>query len=118
MARTYAQIVHQIDTLSREAEKLKQKEVDGVIKRIKEAISVYGLTAGDLGFRSSSGAGAKRRAANGTTKPKTRRAAKAKSARAVRFKDETGNTWGGRGPRPRWLRDALAAGKRLEDFAV
>ena len=117
MAKTYAQIVHQIDTLSREAEKLKQKEVDGVIKRIREAISVYGLTAGDLGFRSSGGAAAKRRAANGTAKPKTRRAAK-KAARAVRFKDETGNTWGGRGPRPRWLRDALAAGKKLEDFAV
>ena len=30
----------------------------------------------------------------------------------------SGNTWGGRGPRPQWLRDALANGKSLQDFAV
>jgi DNA-binding protein H-NS len=28
----------------------------------------------------------------------------------------TGETWGGRGPRPRWLREALDAGRQLEDF--
>jgi DNA-binding protein H-NS len=36
----------------------------------------------------------------------------------VKFRDETGRTWGGIGKRPQWLRDALAAGKSLQDFAV
>ena len=30
----------------------------------------------------------------------------------------TGETWTGRGPRPRWLREALTAGAVLEDFLV
>lgn len=30
----------------------------------------------------------------------------------------TGDTWSGRGPRPKWLRDALEAGSALEEFLV
>lgn len=36
----------------------------------------------------------------------------------VKFGDGAGNTWVGRGRRPKWLVDALAHGKRLKDFAV
>lgn len=36
----------------------------------------------------------------------------------VKFKDDAGNRWTGRGSQPRWLRDALAAGKKLDDFRV
>src|SRR5881409_936458 len=109
MTKTYAQIQKQIQALSREAEQVKRKEVDGVVARIKEAIAVYGLTAGDLGLT-----GARVSKAG----PGKKRGAKSKGAAAVKFRDEAGNTWVGRGPRPHWLRDALAAGKKLEDFAV
>lgn len=113
MAKTYSQIVKQIDQLNREAERLKQKEVDSVVARIKEAISVYGLTARDLGLAGG-------RVANGKTGARTKIASKGKrkGARAVKFRDQAGNTWGGRGPRPHWLREALKAGKELKDFAV
>lgn len=44
---------------------------------------------------------------------------KAKSTSSQpRYRDENGNTWIGRGIRPRWLKDALAAGKTLEQLAV
>ena len=36
---------------------------------------------------------------------------------APRFSDGNGNVWSGRGPRPKWLKDAMAAGKSLEEFA-
>jgi len=36
----------------------------------------------------------------------------------VKFRDGVGNTWVGRGRRPKWLVDALAHGKQLKDFAV
>ena len=45
-------------------------------------------------------------------------AAKAKGPAVVRYRDENGNTWVGRGKRPQWLRDALTAGKKLEELAV
>jgi DNA-binding protein H-NS len=112
MSKTYAQIQKQIEALQREADKLKRDEVEGVIARIKEAIEAYGLTAGDLGL---SGGRGKRAAQSRKAGPKSRRG---KSAATVKYRDEAGNVWGGRGPRPHWLRDALAAGKSLKDFAV
>jgi DNA-binding protein H-NS len=115
MTKTYVQIQKQIETLQREADKLKRKEVDDVIAKIKEAIEVYGLTSADLGFGLR---GAGRGAA--ATKKRGRPAAKGrgKSSAEPKYRDENGNSWGGRGPRPQWLREALAAGKSLQDFAV
>ncbi|HJV62764.1 MAG TPA: H-NS histone family protein [Albitalea sp.] len=117
MTKTYAQLMKQIDTLTREADKLKRKEVEGVVARIKEAIAIYGLTAADLGLERRRGRPA---ASAGTAKRgrKSGKGGKAKLSAAAKYRDEAGNTWVGRGPRPRWLREALSAGKRLEDFAV
>ena len=36
----------------------------------------------------------------------------------VKYRDKSGNTWAGRGAQPRWLREKLKAGAKLEDFAV
>ena len=35
---------------------------------------------------------------------------------ALKYADDAGNTWSGRGPRPRWVKDALASGKSLSDL--
>ena len=113
MTKTYAQLQKQIEALSREAEQLKRKEVDGVIARIKEAIAAYGLTAGDLGLT-----GKRVPKVSPAKKASKKPAARSNGAAVVRFRDGAGNTWVGRGPRPQWLRDALAGGKKLEDFAV
>jgi DNA-binding protein H-NS len=113
MTKTYTQIQKQIQDLQREAEKLKRAEVEGVIERIQEAIRVYGLTAGDLGLVGSAG-----RKSNAVAKSRTARSSKMKSSSRAKYRDEAGNEWVGRGPRPQWLRDALAAGKMLDDFAV
>lgn len=116
MTKTYAQIVKQIESLKMDAEKLRRKEMDGVIGRIREAITVYNLTAEDLGF-----GGKAKKAAGKAAAPAKRGKAKAASPKApaeVKYQNETGGTWGGRGKRPQWLRDALAAGKQLADFAV
>jgi DNA-binding protein H-NS len=115
MTKTYAQIVKQIEVLKQDAEKIRRKEVEGVVGRIREAIAVYNLTAEDLGF------GVKKPKAAGKAAPKAlkRRGDKAAKAPAVvKFRNESGGVWGGRGKRPQWLRDALAAGKTLADFAV
>src|SRR5215471_9636280 len=36
----------------------------------------------------------------------------------VKYRDKEGNAWAGRGAQPRWLREKLKAGAKLEDFAV
>ena len=114
MTRTYAQIVKQIEVLKQDAEKVRRKEVDGVIGRIRDAINVYKLTAEDLGFAG------KAKGAIAAAAPAKKRGRKAapKPVPVVKFRNETGGTWGGRGKRPDWLRAALTSGKTLADFAV
>ena len=117
MTKSYAQIVKQIETLKADAEKIRRKEVEGVIGRIREAITVYGLTAEDLGFSTRAKPGPKPKAAGAPAKKRGRKAG-AKAAAVVKYRNDSGGTWGGRGKRPQWLRDALAAGKTLDDFLV
>lgn len=109
MAQSYLQLQRQIESLQRQAEKLKAQEVAGVVERIKVAIAHYGLTAEQLGL--GEGKTAPRKVARSLAK------ASAKNASTPKYADGQGNVWSGRGPRPHWLRDALAAGKSLESFA-
>jgi DNA-binding protein H-NS len=100
MAKSYQQIQKQIQQLQRQADALRDSEIKGVVDRIKVAIAHYGLTAAHLGLDSVSSKVAKKKAARSS----------------AQFSDGAGNVWSGRGPRPRWLRDALAAGRSIDEF--
>jgi DNA-binding protein H-NS len=116
MAKTLAQINEQIAKLQKQADEVRAKEISGVVARMKEAIAHYSLTPEDLGFtkRSSKAPAAAHRRAT----QKGRRKGAKKPVGAVRYRDELGNTWVGRGKRPEWFKAALAAGKKPEDLAV
>jgi DNA-binding protein H-NS len=122
MARTLSEIQSEINRLKKEADKIRSAEVKEVVSRIRKAITHYGLTTQDLFGKvaaaagaAGKGAGRKRGAAK---KAKAGSAATAKGPAVVRYRDENGNSWVGRGKRPQWLRDALAAGRKLEEFAA
>ena len=36
----------------------------------------------------------------------------------VKYRDRSGNTWAGRGAKPRWLVAAIKGGKKLDDFLI
>ena len=114
MAKTLAQINRQIDKLQRQAEVLKQQEVSGVISRIRSAIDHYGLTARDLGLPSGRG-GAARKTTRVTS---DRKALAVRKPVPVKYKDDEGHTWTGRGKRPNWFKSALESGKSPEDLAA
>ena len=107
MAQSYQQIQRQIQALQRQAEKLKSDEIAGVVSRIRAAIEHYGLTAEQLGF-----------AGKGAPKVAQKKGRSKASSKISQYSDGNGNEWGGRGPRPHWLRDALASGKKLEEFSI
>ncbi len=116
MTKTYAQVVKQIEALKQEAEKLRRGEIDGVIARIREAISFYNLSAADLGLALKTKSAADKSVF--PAKRKKRKGAAAKAPAVVKYANGLGGTWGGIGKRPTGLRDALASGKQLSDFAV
>ena len=43
---------------------------------------------------------------------------KVKPASVAKYLDAEGNSWGGRGPKPGWVKAALAAGKNLEELVA
>lgn len=98
MKKSYTELLQDIEKLKQEAEKARAAEVQGVIARIREAIDFYGLTPQDLGFGNMAGG-------RGVSRP-------------AKYADGAGNVWSGRGPRPRWLKDALVKGANLEQFAT
>jgi DNA-binding protein H-NS len=113
MTKTYAQLTREIAALQASAQKQLAVEAKGAIAKINDMIAKYGLTAGDLKIASTS-APVPPSASQKTKATKGKRGAKAKGAK---FSDGQGNQWGGRGPRPAWLRNAIAAGRTLESFA-
>lgn len=137
MPKTVDQIRQQIAKLQQQEQAILAKEIDGVVAKIKTAVKHYGITPEQI-FGSDSVPSAKAPSAAKTTKPKTVRAAapmKAESAEdgaapskhasvpkgtklVAKYSDDAGNSWTGRGSQPRWLRAAIEAGKKIEDFLI
>ena len=74
----------------------------GNISAVRALMTEHGLTVADLGPSASV-----------ARAPKT-----AKPTSAAMYRNETGQTYAGRGKHPHWLRDALAGGRTLESFRL
>ena len=120
MARSLADIQAEINKLKKEADKIRSVEIKEVVAKIRKAVAHYGLTAEEIFGKPRRAAAAPKAGPAGKrgAAGKKAKAPKAKAAAVIRFKDEQGNSWVGRGKRPQWLRDALAAGRKIEEFAV
>lgn len=99
---SYAEIQAQIQRLQKEAEEVRLRELNDVISEIKAKIAKYNLSASDLGLK---GARRGRRASGG-------------AGAAAKYRSPKGETWSGFGRQPQWIKDAVAAGKKKEDFAI
>jgi DNA-binding protein H-NS len=86
--------------LDQQINETKDRERSDAVAKVKSLMSEYGLTVADLSARV----------------PKV---AKTTSKVAAKYRNKaTGETWSGRGLQPKWLRAAIAAGAKLEDFNV
>jgi len=95
-----SELLAQKAALEKQIAQTQHDEREKAIGQVRALMAEYGLTAADLSTRA-----AKKPKAGGKVAPKFRNQA-------------TGETWSGRGLQPRWLKAALAAGKKLSDFAV
>ena len=88
--------------LEREIEATRRQEKADAINKVKALMSEYGLTVADLNAKSSAKSGGGKG-----------------SKVAVKYRNKaTGDTWSGRGLQPKWLKAALAAGRKIEEFAA
>ncbi len=114
MASSYVQLTREIEALKKKAEQARKQEAAALIEVIKSGIATYGLTAQDLGLAGASGATGVR------SKAQRKVAAGAKSATpgiaTPKYQDRAGNAWSGRGPKPGWVKAALASGLDLTDL--
>jgi len=95
-----AELIAQKAELEQQIAQRQREERSEAIKQVLAIMSQHGLTAQDLGGG------------------KVVRIDTPKKRVAIKYRDDAGHTWTGRGIKPRWLSDALAGGKSMDDFLV
>jgi DNA-binding protein H-NS len=103
---TYEELLKQQEELARKIEEARQSAVSTVINDVKALIEKYNLTADDLGLTTG-------RAAKG--KARTNAVGKVVKYRNPANPNET---YGGKGPKPAWLKEKLEQGAKMADFAA
>lgn len=115
MAKTLSDLLAQKAALEKQIAEFQKEKRGEAIAKVKALMAEYGLTAADIvGGRPAKAADAPAAPAAPAKKSK---AAGRKVAAKYR-NPATGDTWSGRGLKPRWLVAALASGKTLADFAI
>ena len=104
---TLQELMAQKEALERQIDQTRNQARSEAIEKVRALMAEYGLTAADLGGKSTGKTAKKAKGPGGGGKV----AAKYRNA-------STGETWSGRGLQPRWLKAALASGRKLADFAV
>ncbi|NOV24717.1 H-NS histone family protein [Cupriavidus necator] len=98
---TYKQLLAEKEALEAKLNEVRATEVAGVIDKIRDLMTEYGLTAEDILPRRKRG------------RPAGSSPRKAAAALPPKYMDpKTGKTWSGRGRAPAWL------GKRPERFLI
>jgi DNA-binding protein H-NS len=105
-----------IAELQKKAQALEAKAKPGVDK-VVALIKKHKLTLDDLKHAFSGKRGRPAKANNAANKIKRVSKLKGKKA-AIKYKDDKGNKWAGRGLAPKWIVEAEKAGKNRSQFAV
>jgi len=75
-------------------------ERSGAVAKVRALMAEHGLTLADLSTKSAN----PKRTGNKV---------------AAKYRNTaTGDTWSGRGLQPKWLKQALGSGRKIEDFAI
>lgn len=107
-APTLKELLAQKAELDRRIAETQRAEREQALAQVRTLMAEYGLSMADIaghGRAAAAPAAPRARSAGGSVAPKYRDPA-------------TGQTWSGRGLQPRWLREALASGRTIGDFAL
>jgi DNA-binding protein H-NS len=98
---TLQELLARKEALDREIEQTKSRERADAIAKVRTLMSEYGLSVSDLSVKAGRPAG------------------KTGNKVAAKYRNQaTGETWSGRGLQPKWLKAAIATGRKAQDFAI
>jgi DNA-binding protein H-NS len=104
-----AQLEKQQAELEKQIQAAREAEHSGVVAHIRALMAEHGISVAELGGRGKAGGGVRVRKASSLAGKKV----------PPKYRNKaTGQTWSGRGLQPKWLREALAQGRKLESFSV
>ncbi|TMH04694.1 MAG: H-NS histone family protein [Betaproteobacteria bacterium] len=100
---TLQELLAQKAALEKQIDEARREDRAAAIAQVKALMAQHGLSAADLVSKAAP----------------ARSAGKSTGKVAAKFRNqETGETWSGRGLKPKWLTAALAAGRSLSDFEI
>ncbi|MEO5845909.1 MAG: H-NS histone family protein [Caldimonas sp.] len=102
---TLQELMGQREALEKQIEQTRKQERGDAVIKVRALMAEYGLTVADLGTRAPAGKAKKTKSTGNKVAAKYRNSS-------------TGESWSGRGLQPRWLKAALASGRKLGDFAI
>jgi DNA-binding protein H-NS len=99
---TLQELIAQKEALEVEIARTREKTRSDAIAQVRALMEEHRLTLSDLSTRA-------------VVKSRAGKGAKV----AAKYRDAaTGDTWSGRGLQPKWLKAALASGRKLSEFVV
>ena len=95
-----------------------EKNKAPAIKKVQALMKKLGVTIADLTAAGGVHASSKDKKSPGEKKTASKAGKRSATPVPVKYRDEAGNTWTGRGKTPRWLVEAEKAGKPRESFKI
>jgi DNA-binding protein H-NS len=109
-----------INALQKQLAAAENKKIPA-IKKVTALMKKLGVTVADLQNPTPAGRGRRGRPpgkANGKGNGGARSSKRAGRKVAIKYRDDKGNTWTGRGKTPRWLVAAEKSGKHRDQFKI
>lgn len=106
---TLSELEAQIAELTAKADQMRLEQHSKAVADAQAIINSFNLKASELVFSSDN-----------DKAEKSAKSASVKSTKKaeIKYRDNSGNGWSGRGLKPRWLTAELESGKSLSDFLV
>ena len=101
-----SELLAQRTALEKQIVETQRTERADAVAQVRSLMSQYGLTLADIGAKAPKAAAAPKKTGSG------------KKVAAKYRNPATGDTWSGRGLKPKWLKAALDSGRSLADFAL
>ena len=95
-----------------------EKNKAPAIKKVRALMKKLGVTLADLSGPTGAQGSAKGETKAGDQKRAVKPAKKSAGPVPIKYRDEAGNTWTGRGKTPRWLVEAEKSGKTRDSFKI